>query len=281
MDKKKIYLDNAATTGIAPEVLEAMLPYMRDQYGNPSAIYSMGSSAKKAVNQAKRTIAGILGAKQEEIYFTAGGTEADNWALKAVMETYRDKGRHLITTAIEHHAILNTCRYLEKQGVEVTYLRVDGNGLVDPEELKRAIRPDTVLISIMFANNEIGTVEPIKEIGAIAKERGIFFHTDAVQAFGQLPIDTEEMHIDLLSASGHKINGPKGIGFLFVRSGIELNSLIHGGAQESGRRAGTENVPGIVGMAAAARRAEMRMQEKSEKEIRLSGRSCHDRFLHL
>ncbi|MGN0401185.1 MAG: cysteine desulfurase NifS [Acetatifactor sp.] len=269
MDKRMIYLDNAATTGIAPEVLETMLPYLREEYGNPSAIYSMGSSAKKAVNHAKRTIAGILGAKQEEIFFTAGGTESDNWALKAVMETYRDKGRHLITTKIEHHAVLHTCRYLEEQGVEVTYLGVDRDGLVDPEELKRAIRPDTVLISIMFANNEIGTVEPIKEIGAIARERGILFHTDAVQAFGQLPIHVEELNIDLLSASGHKINGPKGIGFLYIRSGLRLNPLIHGGAQESGRRAGTENVPGIVGMAVAAQRAVRLMQEKTEKETRL------------
>lgn len=269
MDKRMIYLDNAATTGIAPEVLETMLPYLREEYGNPSAIYSMGSSAKKAVNHAKRTIAGILGAKQEEIFFTAGGTESDNWALKAVMETYWDKGRHLITTKIEHHAVLHTCRYLEEQGVEVTYLGVDRDGLVDPEELKRAIRPDTVLISIMFANNEIGTVEPIKEIGAIARERGILFHTDAVQAFGQLPIHVEELNIDLLSASGHKINGPKGIGFLYIRSGLRLNPLIHGGAQESGRRAGTENVPGIVGMAVAAQRAVRLMQEKTEKETRL------------
>ena len=247
------------------EVLESMLPFMREQYGNPSAIYSMGSSAKKAVNQAKRRIAAILNAKQEEIFFTAGGTEADNWALKMVMETYRYKGRHLITTAIEHHAILHTCRYLETQGVEVTYLGVDEDGVIDLEELKQAIRPDTVLISVMFANNEVGTVEPIREIGEIARERGILFHTDAVQAFGQVPIDTEEMHIDLLSASGHKINGPKGVGFLYIRSGLELHSMLHGGAQESGRRAGTEN----AGMAVAAQKAADNMKTKGAAEMKL------------
>ena len=269
MEKRIIYLDNAATTPMDSEVLESMLPFMREQYGNPSAIYSMGSSAKKAVNQAKRRIAAILNAKQEEIFFTAGGTEADNWALKMVMETYRYKGRHLITTAIEHHAILHTCRYLETQGVEVTYLGVDEDGVIDLEELKQAIRPDTVLISVMFANNEVGTVEPIREIGEIAKERGILFHTDAVQAFGQVPIDTEEMHIDLLSASGHKINGPKGVGFLYIRSGLELHSMLHGGAQESGRRAGTENVPGIVGMAVAAQKAADNMKTKGAAEMKL------------
>lgn len=269
MKKRMIYLDNAATTPMDSEVLESMLPFMREQYGNPSAIYSMGSSAKKAVNQAKRRIAAILNAKQEEIFFTAGGTEADNWALKMVMETYRYKGRHLITTAIEHHAILHTCRYLETQGVEVTYLGVDEDGVIDLEELKQAIRPDTVLISVMFANNEVGTVEPIREIGEIARERGILFHTDAVQAFGQVPIDTEEMHIDLLSASGHKINGPKGVGFLYIRSGLELHSMLHGGAQESGRRAGTENVPGIAGMAMAAQKAADNMKTKGAAEMKL------------
>ena len=269
MEKRIIYLDNAATTPMDSEVLESMLPFMREQYGNPSAIYSMGSSAKKAVNQAKRRIAAILNAKQEEIFFTAGGTEADNWALKMVMETYRYKGRHLITTAIEHHAILHTCRSLETQGVEVTYLGVDEDGVIDLEELKQAIRPDTVLISVMFANNEVGTVEPIREIGEIARERGILFHTDAVQAFGQVPIDTEEMHIDLLSASGHKINGPKGVGFLYIRSGLELHSMLHGGAQESGRRAGTENVPGIAGMAVAAQKAADNMKTKGAAEMKL------------
>ena len=260
-----IYLDNAATTKTAPEVIEAMLPYFGEQYGNPSAIYSLGSAAKKAVNQAKRAIAAAIGAKQEEIYFTSGGTEADNWALKCAAEGYQEKGKHLITTRIEHHAVLHTCAWLEKKGFEVTYLPVNEEGLVDLEELKAAIRPDTILISVMFANNEIGTIEPVAEIGAVAREHGILFHTDAVQAFGQLPLDVEELRIDLLSASGHKVNGPKGIGFLYVRSGLKLGSFFHGGAQERNRRAGTENVPGIVGLEAAAERAMRLMEEKTKK----------------
>lgn len=264
-----IYLDNAATTRTAPEVVEAMLPYFREQYGNPSAIYSLGSGAKKALNQAKRTIAGAIGAKQEEIYFTSGGTEADNWALKAAAEAYGGKGRHIITTRIEHHAVLHTCDYLEAKGFEVTYLNVDHEGMVDLEELRAAIRPDTILISVMFANNEIGVIEPVGEIGAIAREHGVLFHTDAVQVFGQLPIDVEELHIDMLSASAHKMNGPKGIGFLYVRSGVKLGSFLHGGAQERNRRAGTENVPGIVGLEAATVRALERMADKAEKEREL------------
>ncbi len=261
-----IYLDNAATTKTAPEVVEAMLPYFTEMYGNPSAIYSLGSAGKKAINEARRTIASALGAKQEEIYFTAGGTEADNWAIKAAAESYGNRGKHIITTKIEHHAVLHTCSYLEKRGFEVTYLDVDNEGIVDLEALKAAIRPDTILISIMFANNEIGTIEPIREIGAIAGERGILFHTDAVQAFGQIPIDVEEMNIDLLSASAHKLNGPKGIGMLYIRSGLKIRSFVHGGAQERNRRAGTENVPGIVGFAAAVRRAVSIMDEKGRKE---------------
>lgn len=260
-----IYLDNAATTRTAPEVIEAMLPYFGEQYGNPSAIYSLGSAAKKAVNQAKRAIAAAIGAKQEEIYFTSGGTEADNWALKCAAEACQEKGKHLITTRIEHHAVLHTCAWLEKKGFEVTYLPVNEEGLVDLEELKAAIRPDTILISVMFANNEIGTIEPVAEIGAVAREHGILFHTDAVQVFGQLPLDVEELRIDLLSASGHKVNGPKGIGFLYVRSGLKLGSFFHGGAQERNRRAGTENVPGIVGLEAAAERAMRLMEEKTKK----------------
>lgn len=264
-----IYLDNAATTKTAPEVVKAMLPYFTENYGNPSTIYSLGSASKKAVNEARRTIAGAIGAKQEEIYFTAGGSEADNWALKATAEAYEGKGKHIITTKIEHHAILHTCEYLEKRGFEVTYLNVDEDGLVNLDELKNAIRPDTILISVMFANNEIGTIEPIKEIGAIAKERGILFHTDAVQAFGQVPINVDEMHIDMLSASGHKLNGPKGIGFLYIRAGLKLRSFIHGGGQERSRRAGTENVPGIVGLGAATERALRIMEEKTKKELEL------------
>lgn len=261
-----IYMDNAATTRTAPEVVQAMLPYFSEHYGNPSAIYSLGSANRKAINEARRTIAAILGAKQEEIYFTAGGSEADNWALKAAAEAYGSKGKHIITTGIEHHAVLHTCEYLERQGFEVTYLGVDRDGLVDPEELKAAIRPDTILISVMFANNEIGTMEPVGEIGAIAREHGILFHTDAVQAFGQVPIDVDELHIDMLSASGHKFNGPKGAGFLYVRTGVKLRSFIHGGAQERNRRAGTENVPGIVGLGVAAARAAETMGERAAKE---------------
>lgn len=264
-----IYLDNAATTRTAPEVVEAMLPYLTEQYGNPSAIYSLGSAGKKAINGARRTIAAAIGAKPEEIYFTAGGTEADNWALKAAAECCAGKGRHIITTKIEHHAVLHACGYLEKNGYEVTYLDVDRDGILDPESLKEAIRPDTVLISVMFANNEIGTIQPIREIGAIARERGILFHTDAVQAFGQVPINVEEMHIDMLSASAHKLNGPKGTGMLYIRSGLKIRSFIHGGAQEKGVRAGTENVPGIVGFAAAVRRALSRMEEKAGREREL------------
>ncbi|MBR1931207.1 MAG: cysteine desulfurase NifS [Lachnospiraceae bacterium] len=262
-----IYLDNAATTKTAPEVVEAMLPYFTEHYGNPSTIYSLGGESKKAVTDAREIIAKSLGAKTEEIYFTAGGSEADNWALKATAEAYSNKGKHIITSKIEHHAILHTCEYLEKQGYEVTYLDVDRDGLINLEELKAAIRPDTILISIMFANNEIGTIEPIAEIGAIAKEKGILFHTDAVQAYGQLPINVDEMNIDMLSASGHKLNGPKGIGFLYIRKGVKSRSFIHGGAQERSRRAGTENVPGIVGLGAAADRAMRIMEEKTRKEI--------------
>ncbi|MCM1187686.1 MAG: cysteine desulfurase NifS [bacterium] len=264
-----IYLDNAATTRTAPEVVEAMLPFYTENYGNPSAIYSAGSAAKKAVNGAKRTIAASIGAKPEEIYFTAGGTEADNWAIKCAAEAYRGKGKHIITTKIEHHAVLHTCEYLEKQGFEVTYLEVDEDGLVDPEAVRAAIRPDTVLISVMTANNEIGTLEPIAQIGAVAREHGVLFHTDAVQAFGQIPLQVDEMKIDLLSASAHKLNGPKGVGFLYIRSGLKLRSLLHGGAQERNRRAGTENVPGIVGMEAAVKRACRIMEEKAAKETEL------------
>ncbi len=264
-----IYLDNAATTKTAPEVVEAMLPYFGEAYGNPSAIYSLGSAGKKAVNEARRSIAKLINAGQEEIYFTAGGTEADNWALKVVAESYGEKGRHIITTKIEHHAVLHTCGYLEKKGFEVTYLDVDQDGLVDLEELKAAIRPDTILISVMYANNEIGTIEPIGEIGAIARERGILFHTDAVQAFGQVPLDVEALKVDMLSASAHKVNGPKGVGMLYIRAGLKLRSFIHGGAQERNRRAGTENVPGIVGFGAAAARAMKLMEEKGRKEREL------------
>ncbi len=264
-----IYLDNAATTKTAPEVVEAMLPYFCEYYGNASSIYALGSKSKEAITNVREEIAKCIGAKTEEIYFTAGGSESDNWALKATAEAYASKGKHIITTKIEHHAILHTCEYLEKQGFEITYLGVDRDGMIDLEELKAAIRPDTILISIMFANNEIGTIEPIEEIGAIAKEKGVLFHTDAVQAFGQIPIHVDELHIDMLSASGHKLNGPKGIGFLYIRKGLKLRSFVHGGAQERSRRAGTENVPGIVGLGAAVKRAMKMMEEKTKIETEL------------
>ena len=267
--KKLIYLDNAATTKTAPEVVEAMLPYFSELYGNPSSIYSLAGESKKAVDHAREIIAGALGAQPEEIYFTAGGTESDNWALKAAAEFYKKKGNHIITTKIEHHAILHTCQWLEKQGFEVTYLNVDENGVVKLEELKKAIRPTTILISVMYANNEIGTIQPIKEIGEIAREHGILFHTDAVQAFGQLPIQVDDCHIDMLSASGHKLNGPKGIGFLYIRKGVKIRSFIHGGAQERKRRAGTENVPGIVGLGRAVERAVSTRKERADKEKEL------------
>lgn len=264
-----IYLDNAATTRTAPEVLEAMLPYFNEYYGNAGSIYRLGSQSKKSVIKARETIAGTLGAQANEIYFTSGGTESDNWALKAVYESCQDKGRHIITSKIEHHAVLHTCKYLEQRGAKITYLDVNKDGLVDPQQLERAIRPDTILISVMYANNEIGTIEPIGRIGEIAEEHGILFHTDAVQAYGHLPIEVGKMHIDLLSASAHKFNGPKGIGFLYVNSKIRLGSFIHGGQQERGRRAGTENVPGIVGIAAAAEKAALDMEEKTAVESRM------------
>lgn len=264
-----IYLDNAATTKTAPEVVDAMLPYFSEYYGNASTIYSLGAESKKAMDHARQTIADSLGAKPEEIYFTAGGSEADNWALKATAEAYASKGKHIITTKIEHHAILHTCEYLEKRGFEITYLNVDRDGLISLDELKAAIRPDTILISVMFANNEIGTIEPIAEIGEIAKEHGVLFHTDAVQAYAQVPIHVDEMHIDMLSASGHKLNGPKGIGFLYIRKGVKIRSFVHGGAQERSRRAGTENIPGIVGLGAAVERAMRIMDSKTRKEIEL------------
>lgn len=264
-----IYLDNAATTKTAPEVVDAMLPYFSEYYGNASTIYSLGAESKKAMDHARQTIADSLGAKPEEIYFTAGGSESDNWALKATAEAYASKGKHIITTKIEHHAILHTCEYLEKRGFEITYLNVDRDGLISLDELKAAIRPDTILISVMFANNEIGTIEPIAEIGEIAKEHGVLFHTDAVQAYAQVPIHVDEMHIDMLSASGHKLNGPKGIGFLYIRKGVKIRSFVHGGAQERSRRAGTENIPGIVGLGAAVERAMRIMDSKTRKEVEL------------
>ena len=263
---KLIYMDNAATTAVKPEVFEKMKPYFMENYSNPSSVYSFAGEAKKAVDDARDIIAGALNAKAAEIYFTGGGSEADNGAIKATAEAYKNKGKHIITSAIEHHAVLHTCGWLERHGYEVTYLPVDENGTVSPEKVEEAIRPDTILISIMFANNEIGTIEPIKEIGEIAEKHGVLFHTDAVQAFGHVPIDVQEMHIDMLSASGHKFHGPKGIGFMYMRNGLKLGSFIHGGAQERSRRAGTHNVPGIVGMGEAARIAMEQLEANAVKE---------------
>ena len=266
---KIIYLDNAATTQVYLEVLEAMTPFFTEYYGNPSSIYTFAGKASEAVNKARGILAQGINARADEIYFTGGGSESDNWALKATAEAYQDKGKHIITTKIEHHAILHTCEYLEKKGFEVTYLDVDEYGTVKPDELKKAIRPDTILISVMTANNEIGTIQPIAEIGAIAKEHGILFHTDAVQAFGHIPIDGEAMHIDMLSASGHKLNGPKGVGLMYIRKGVKIRSFIHGGAQERQRRAGTHNVPGIVGFGKAAELAFADMDKRIAYETKL------------
>ena len=264
-----IYLDNAATTSVSEEVFEAMKPYFCEQYSNPSAVYSFAGQSMKAVDEARARIAELIGAQPNEIYFTAGGSESDNWAIKAAAEANAKKGKHIITSTIEHHAVLHTCQYLEKQGFEVTYVNVDAYGVVKLDELKAAIRPDTILITIMAANNEIGTIQPLKEIGEIAKEHGILFHTDAVQAYGHIPLNVDELHIDMLSASGHKFHGPKGIGFLYIRKGVRVGSFIHGGAQERSRRAGTLNTPGIVGVGAAAAQAARTLDENLKKETQL------------
>ena len=263
---KLLYLDNAATTKTAPEVVEAMLPYFTEKFGNPSSVYSFAAANKEVINQQRDAIAEMIGAKTNEIYFTGGGSESDNWALKCTAEAYANKGNHIITTKIEHHAILHTAEYLEKRGFEITYIDVDENGILKLDDLKAAIRPDTILISVMFANNEIGTIQPIKEIGAIAKEHGIIFHTDAVQAYAQIPINVDEYNIDMLSVSGHKFGRPKGIGYLYIRKGLKLRSFVHGGAQERKRRAGTENITGIVGLAKAVEIAFATMDERIKKE---------------
>lgn len=264
-----IYLDNAATTKVKPEVVDAMLPYFTEEFGNPSSVYSFAAKNKTVIEKAREMIAASINAKPKEIYFTGGGSESDNMAIKGIARAYKDKGRHIITSKIEHHAVLHSLRALEKEGYEVTYLDVDEYGVVKLDELKKAIRDDTILITIMFANNEIGTIEPVKEIGQIAKEHGILFHTDAVQAYTQVPIDVKELNIDLMSASGHKINGPKGIGFIYIKSGINIEPLIDGGAQERNRRAGTENVPAIVGLKKAAELAIGNMEERIAYESEL------------
>lgn len=266
---KHIYLDNAATTRLLPEVFEEMKPYFLECYGNPSSIYNFAQEARKKTEEARAKLASFIGADPKEIYFTGGGSESDNWALQSIAEAYAEKGRHIITSKIEHHAILHTCEYLEKRGYEVSYLDVDEEGIIDIKQLQAAIRPDTILISVMMANNEIGSIQPIAEIGKIAREKGVLFHTDAVQAVGHIPIDAEELQIDLLSASGHKLHGPKGIGFLYIRKGVKITPLIHGGAQEMGKRAGTLNVPGIIGFAAAAELASRNLEEKMRKQGRL------------
>ena len=266
---KLIYFDNAATTPVRKEVLDTILPYFSEHYGNASSVYSIARESKKAIDKAREQVANALGAEPAEIFFTAGGSESDNWALKGIADSMSSKGKHIITSVIEHHAILHTCQYLESKGFEVTYLPVDEYGKIRIEDLKAAIRPDTILISIMFANNEIGTIEPIAEIGKIAKEKGIYFHTDAVQAVGHVKIDVKEMNIDMLSLSGHKLGAPKGIGALYIRKGVKLKSFIHGGAQERGRRAGTENVPGIVGLGKAIEIAVNEMDEVTPKLIKM------------
>ncbi len=276
MSDRTIYFDHAATTPVRPEVIEAMLPYFNEKFGNPSSIYSLGRDSKKAIEEARETVAKAINAQPREIFFTGSGTEADNWAIKGVAYANRQKGKHIITTAIEHHAVLHTCQYLESDGFEVTYLPVDSDGLVTAEQVRAAIKPDTILISIMFANNEIGTIQPIAEIGKIAKEKGITFHTDAVQAMGNIPINVAEMNIDLLSMSSHKFYGPKGIGALYVKKGVKITSFLHGGAQERGRRASTENVPAIVGLAKALEIAAADMEQYNKKLLALRNRTINE-----
>ncbi|MDQ2085796.1 cysteine desulfurase NifS [Herbivorax sp. ANBcel31] len=276
MDKKTIYFDHAATTPISTEVLEEMLPYFTENFGNPSSIYSLGRESKKALEEAREKVSKAVGSNPREIFFTGSGTEADNWAVKGVAYANKDKGNHIITTNIEHHAVMHACQYLESDGFEVTYLPVDENGLVSANEVLKAIRPDTILITIMFANNEIGTIQPIKEIGKIARDKGVFFHTDAVQAVGTVPIDVNDLNIDLLSLSSHKFYGPKGVGALYVKKGVRITSFMHGGAQERGRRASTENVAGIVGLGKAIQLATKNIEENNKKLIGLRDRTIEE-----
>jgi cysteine desulfurase len=266
-DKRFVYMDHAATTFTKPEVAESMLPFLKEHFGNPSSLYSIGRESKEAIETAREQLAKALGAKHEEIYFTSGGTESDNWAIKGTAFSRREKGKHIITTSIEHHAVLYTCEYLETQGFDVTYLPVDEYGLVDPAEVEAAIREDTVLISVMYANNEIGTIEPIEEIGKVAKEHDVLFHTDAVQAIGAVPFDMKQQHknVDMLSLSSHKFYGPKGIGAFYLKEGTQIDNYMHGGGQERGKRAGTENVAGIVGMGTAIELATANIEEHNTK----------------
>jgi len=276
MSDTRIYLDHAATTPVRREVIEAMLPYFTDKFGNPSSVYSIGRQSKRAIEEARETVARLIGAQPKEIFFTGSGTEADNWAIKGVAYANRNKGKHIITSAIEHHAVLHTCQFLEREGFEVTYLPVDSDGLVSPQQVADAIRPDTILVSIMFANNEIGTIQPIADIGKITREKGVVFHTDAVQAMGNVDINVENMNIDMLSMSAHKFYGPKGIGALYVRKGVKITSLLHGGAQERNRRASTENVPAIVGLAKALELAVENMEAYNRKLTALRDRTIKE-----
>jgi len=273
---KNIYFDHAATTSVKPEVLETMLPFFTEKYGNASSIYSLGRENKKAIDDAREKVAKALNALPKEIFFTSGGTEADNWALEGIAFANQAKGKHIITTNIEHHAILHTCKFLEKQGFEITYIPVDNQGIVHIEDIAKAIRPDTILISVMFTNNEIGTIQPIKEIGALAKEKGICFHTDAVQAIGNIPIDVKDMNIDMLSLSGHKFYGPKGVGVLYIRDGVRIYPFMNGGAQERGKRASTENVAGIVGLGKAIELATENIEQYNAKLMKLRDRAIKE-----
>ena len=262
---KNVYMDYSATTYVKPEVLEEMLPYFTEKFGNPSSFYGISRVTKMAIDKAREQVAKTLNCLPDEVYFTGGGSEADNWAIKGIASAHKNKGNHIITTKVEHHAVLHTCAYLEKNGFDVTYLDVDEEGFIRLEDLKNAITDKTILVSIMFANNEIGTIQPIKEIGEICREKKVFFHTDAVQAIGNVPVDVKEMNIDMLSLAGHKIYGPKGIGVLYIKKGIKIDNLIHGGAQEKNRRAGTENIASIVGIGKALELATHNLEEHMEK----------------
>ncbi|AQS09240.1 cysteine desulfurase IscS [Clostridium saccharobutylicum] len=262
---KNVYMDYSATTYVKPEVLEEMLPYFTQKFGNPSSFYGISRETKKAIDKAREQVAKALNCLPDEVYFTGGGSEADNWAIKGIASAHKNKGNHIITTKVEHHAVLHTCQYLEKNGFDVTYLDVDEEGFINLDDLRNAITDKTILVSIMFANNEIGTIQPIKEIGEICKEKKVYFHTDAVQAVGNIPVDVKEMNIDMLSLAGHKIYGPKGIGVLYIKKGIKIDNLIHGGAQERNRRAGTENIASIVGIGRAIELAHNNLEEHMKK----------------
>lgn len=276
VENMTIYMDNSATTPVRKEVVEEMIPYLTENFGNPSSIYDLGKTSKHAVEKARKRVAYAIGAEENEIYFTSGGTESDNWAIKGIAFANRNKGKHIITSSIEHHAVLHACKWLEGQGFEVTYLPVDKYGMVSPEDLKNVIRDDTILISIMLANNEIGTIQPVDEIGKIARENRIYFHTDAVQAIGHVPIDVQKMNIDLLSLSGHKFQGPKGCGALYIRKGTKIETLLHGGAQERKRRAGTENVPAIAGLGKAIELAVGEIGESDKTLLEMRERLIKD-----